>query len=71
MPYKVRLVLVGGERIQLADIHHQPTPNVGDHITVNVGNGATRAQVTAVHKFPSKSPGTAVETVDDVDAQEL
>jgi hypothetical protein len=70
MPYKVILTLVGGERTQQPDIYRQPTPNIGDKITVNIENGATLAEVTSVRKYPSRSPGTAVEAVDDVDAQE-
>ena len=71
MPYKVSLTLVGGERAQLPEIYHARTPSIGDRISVNIGNRATRAQVRGVSKQPSKSPGTAVETVDQVDAQEL
>ena len=71
MPYKVSLTLVGGEQTRLPNIYHQPTPNIGDKITVNIGNRATQAQVRSVRKYPSKSPRTAVETVDDVEAQEL
>ena len=60
MPYKITLTLVGGERIQLPEVHQESTPKVGDKITVSVRNGSTRAEVTRV------SPGT----VNDVEAQE-
>ena len=71
MPYEVSLTLVGAERVQLPEIHLTATPRVGEIITVNIDNRSTRAQVTGIRNFPSKSPGTAVETVDQVDAQEM
>lgn len=71
MPYKVSLTLVSGERGQLSDIYYAKTPSVGDKLIVNIGGRSTRAQVTGVRKHPSKSPASAVQTVDDVDAQEM
>ncbi len=70
MPYKVNLSLLIGRRVQLPEIHHKSTPQKGDMITVGYPGGVARARVTSVQTFPSKSPGTAVETVDHVDAQE-
>ena len=71
MPYKVTLTLVGGQQTQLSDIYHAKTPSVGDKLIVFADSGATSAQVTRVRKHPPKSPSSAVQTVDDVDAQEL
>jgi hypothetical protein len=71
MPYRVSLTLVGGQRTQLSDIYYAKTPSIGDKLIVNIGSRSTRAQVTSVRKHPSKSPASAVQTVDDVDAQEM
>ncbi len=72
MPYKVRLTTVGGQRTEFTEIERDPTPNVGDTIFVGLGTGgSTKAKVTSIHRQPSASPGSAVELVDLVDAQEL
>ena len=71
MPYKVSLTLLGGQRTQRTEICREPTPKVGNIILVSLGNVSVKAQVMAVRTYPSKSPGIAVETVDDVDAQEM
>jgi hypothetical protein len=71
MPYRVTLTLVGGERTRRTEIYLSPTPNYGDKISVNIENGSTSAAVTGIRKHRSRSQATAVETVDDVDAQEL
>ena len=71
MPYRVTLTFVGGERTRPLEIYQSPTPKLGDKISVNINNGSTSAKVTGIRKHPSRSPATAVESVDDVDAQEL
>jgi hypothetical protein len=71
MPYRVTLTFAGGERKRRLEIYQRPTPNVGDKINVNIENGSTSAKVTGVRKHRTRSPVAAVETVDDVDAQEL
>ena len=72
MPYKVRLTTVGGQRTEFTEIEREPTPSVGDTIFVGLRTGgSTKAKVTSIHRQPSKAPGTAVEPVDLVDAQEL
>lgn len=71
MSYKINLTLLGGQRTQLSEIHNEPTPKVGDWIKVGYLAGLAHAQVTSVRIFPSKSPGMAVETVAQVEAQEM
>ena len=70
MPYKITLHLVGGETLRLQDISHDRTPQVGDRVFVATPAGTTYARIRDVQIHPSKSPGTAVETVDDVYADQ-
>jgi hypothetical protein len=70
MPYKVSLTRKGGRRIDLAEVHRLKTPWKDEQATVEVDGQPVRAIVTNVRKSLSKSPGTAIETVDDVDALE-
>ena len=71
MPYKFTLTLLGGQKADLPEIHHNATPPVGTIVFVGYPGGAAKAKVTGVRTFPSRSPETAVQTVDQVDAQEL
>jgi hypothetical protein len=71
MPYRVTLTFVGGDRTRGLEIYQGPTPNLGDKISVKVKDGSTSAKVTGIRRHPSRSPGSAVENGDDVDAQEL
>ena len=71
MPYKIILTLVSGQQFKPPGILHGPTPQKDNMITVDIGNRATRAKVNEVRTYPSKSPQTAVEVVDEVYAQEL
>ena len=72
MPYKVTLTTTGNQRTDRTEICHDQTPSVRDIISVTLINGpSTKAIVTGVQTFPSKSFGTAVESVDHVDAQEM
>lgn len=72
MPYKVTLTLLGGQHAQLPEIHHAPTPQMGDMITVGYPGGLAKAKVVGVRAFPPKATaGSAVETVDQIDAQEM
>jgi hypothetical protein len=71
MPYKINFTNLMGQRVALPEIHRGRTPAHNDVITVNYPGGVAKAQVTGVQTFPSKSPGTAVETVDQIDAQEM
>ena len=57
MAYQVTLTLVGGERMRSTDVYREPTPNIGDKITVIVGKGTTRAQVTGIRTYRSRAPG--------------
>ena len=71
MPYRVTLTLVSGERTKGLETYQGATPRLGEKIGVNIGNGSASAKVTAVRKHPIRSPGSVVEGVDDVEAQEI
>lgn len=71
MPYKVIVDMKDGNRIEVAEIHLNPTPKIGTDVMVSIENRKFRAEVFGIRTFPSKSPGTAVETVDHVDAREI
>ena len=71
MPYKVSLTRKGGRRIDLPEIHRLKTPWKDEQVTVEIEGHKVRATVTGVRTSPAKSPRTAVETVDDVDALEV
>lgn len=71
MPYKINFTNLMGQRVQLPEIHHDRTPQKGAIISVAYPGGVARAHVSGVQTFRSQSPGTAVETVDQVDAQEM
>jgi len=72
MPYRVSsLTFVGGEHVvNLPGIYEEMTPSIGATIWVDFRGRSIHADVTNVTKMQSKSPGTAVKVVDDVDAQE-
>ena len=71
MPYKVSLTRTGGRRIDLPEVHRLKTPWKDEQVTVEIDGQPIRAIVTGIRKYPSKSPGTAVETVNGVDALEV
>jgi hypothetical protein len=60
MPYKVALTFLDNKRIQLPEVHEEPTPKVGGTITVSIRIGSVRADVTRV----------SLGTVDGVEAQQ-
>ncbi len=72
MPYSVMPTLRGGSRVG-ADfrIYQGPTPSIGQEIDMTYKGRAVKALVTDVTKYPSHSPGTAIEIVDHVTAREL
>ena len=71
MPYRVSLTRKNGHRINLPEIHRLKTPWKDEQVTVEIDGQPIRAIVTGVRKYPSKSSGTTVETVDGVDALEV
>ena len=71
MPYKVTVQRKDGSRIAVPEIHRTTTPRHGEIVEVEIENATVRALVSLVTTYPSKSPGTAVETVDDVGATEM
>jgi len=60
-----------GSRIDVPEIHRAATPQRGATVEVRHENTTIRAVVSSISTFPSKSPGTAVETVDNVYAREI
>jgi len=70
MAYKVIVDRKDGNRVEIAEIHRGPTPQLNSEVTVSIENKPFKAVVFAIRTIPSKSPGTAVETVDHVDARE-
>jgi hypothetical protein len=71
MPYKFIVDRKDGNRVEVADIHLGPTPAVGSEVELSIEGKMLRAAVFNVRTFPSKSPGTAVQTVDHVDVREI
>lgn len=71
MPYKVSVTKKDGYIVELPEVHLGQTPWKNELLKVKINGDATQVIVTGVKKFLSKSSGTAVEPVDDVDAREL
>lgn len=70
MPYRVSLTRKCGHQIELTEVHRLKTPWKDEQVTVEIDGKPVRCVVTCVRKFPSKLGGTAVETVDNIDALE-
>jgi hypothetical protein len=72
MPYRVRsLTFVSGERVtNLPAIYEGTTPVIKAAIWVDFRGRSIHAAVTNVTAMQSKSPGTAVKVVDEIDVQE-
>ncbi len=71
MPYKIVLQRKDGTKIWLPNIHEGATPKKQVEVKVTINSRPVKAIVETVRTFPSKSPVTAVKTVDQVDAREL
>jgi hypothetical protein len=69
MPYKVIVERMDGTRIELPDIHHRATPQIGTTVEVEIEMRTARVVVDNISSIPPKSPGAV--TVDSVTTREI